>query len=267
MLSSNLSKHVSSIIFAIDANRHFTILVTGTSGVGKSSLINALVGKLVAKEGRGMTVCTTETTKYSCEVIEGIELRAWDTPGFENDDSKDKSCLQDMITKLKDDVDLVVFCLRTDDSRFCRGDKEAMKKLTEAFGDELWEHTVIALTFANKVHHPHEGDENAYFMEELKFWREAIHSFLKDELKFGPEILQSLRILPTGYCASKDRKLSNCVDWLTNFWMACYTAPKSKGAINLLKMNNSRLEDGNQTSFSEHGSASFGAKVMRCLLG
>ncbi|XP_022777710.1 uncharacterized protein LOC111319150 [Stylophora pistillata] len=175
-----------------------------------------------------------DTIKIKC-------FPAKDETRLENVDSKDDSHLRDIIQKLNEDMDLLVFCLKMTEGRFYIDDKKVMKKLTEAFGKELWEHTVIALTFANRVQDPREGDENVYFKEELGLWQEAIDSFLKDELKIGPEIIQSLRILPTGYHTSKSRKLANCADWLPTFWMACFDASKNKGVINLLKMNKRRL--------------------------
>lgn len=230
-----------SDFFRYRYQKHFSILIVGKFGTGKSSLINGLVGKPVAEEGRKKeTGCTTETTKHS-GVINGIELRVWDTPGLENVDSKDDSHLRDIAEKLNEDIDLMVYCLKMTDDRFYMDDKKAMKKLTEAFGKELWEHTVIALTFANRVQDPREGDEKLYFEEELGFWQEAIESFLKDELKIGPEIIQSLRILPTGYHTIKSRKPLNCAEWLPTFWMACFNASKDKGAINLAKINKRRL--------------------------
>ena len=237
---AQLKSHISDV-FGKKYKKDFTILITGKSGVGKSSLVNALVGKPVAKEGRSKGVCsTTETAQYTCKPVPDVEVRVWDSPGLEDDRENDDLYLADITKKLTGEMDLVIFCLKMDDTRLLTGDKKSMTKLTETFGKDLWKHTVIALTFANKVEDPDGGDQEVYFMEELQDWQATIHSFFKSKLNIGPELLQSLCIVPTGYY-KRGRRLPNCKDWLTKFWIGCYNATRSKGAFNLLKMNRARM--------------------------
>ena len=92
--------------------------------------------------------------------------------------------------------------------------------MTETFGKELWKKATIALTFANKVEDPSGGDGEAYFLEGLANWREAIHSFLGNELKLEPELVQSLPMVPTGYYRPFS-VLPNGENWLSELWIAC----------------------------------------------
>ena len=55
------------------------ILVAGKSGVGKSTLINSVFGKEVAKTGDGEPV----TSRICKNEKEGFPLTIYDTPGME----------------------------------------------------------------------------------------------------------------------------------------------------------------------------------------
>ena len=58
-------------------NQRINLMVTGATGVGKSSTINALFGKEVAKVGISADPETTEIDKYELD-----NLVIWDTPGL-----------------------------------------------------------------------------------------------------------------------------------------------------------------------------------------
>ncbi len=62
-----------------DNFKKFNILVAGSTGSGKSTLINAIFGDELAESGMGKPV-TPETKAYE---IEGIPFRLWDTAGLE----------------------------------------------------------------------------------------------------------------------------------------------------------------------------------------
>jgi len=64
------------------------ILLIGRTGVGKSTLINAVFGKNIAKAGAGLPV-TQYFQKYSRPLEEGVPITLYDSAGFETEKAQD----------------------------------------------------------------------------------------------------------------------------------------------------------------------------------
>ncbi len=77
-------------------------------------------------------------------------------------------------------VDLKLLCIDMSQRRFIldaddNSDIKAMKKLTEAFGENFWENLMVVLTFANKIKLRKELTEQQQaenFVKRLKEWEE-----------------------------------------------------------------------------------------------
>ncbi len=96
------------------------ILLMGATGVGKSSLINALFGQEVAKAGTGKPI-TQHLEKY---VDEEKGLILWDTKGIEDEDYHDttqsiKKEMEDSFKTLdeKEAIDVAYLCVKETSSR------------------------------------------------------------------------------------------------------------------------------------------------------
>ena len=183
-------RNMSFNLSDVDVKRHFdeffrqkreakfSLLITGKTGVGKSSLVNALFGTEVrAREGNKKFADTVEVIVYT-ETKEGVNIRVWDSPGLEDGTGNDETYLADIGSEITEELDLVIFCLKMDETRLNSGDRGALKRLTERFGKNIWKNALIALTFANKVEHPAREDKKAYFLENLASWRQVIQIFL-----------------------------------------------------------------------------------------
>ncbi|XP_022809669.1 translocase of chloroplast 34, chloroplastic-like [Stylophora pistillata] len=224
--------HISEL-FREYYKKDLTILVMGKFGVGKSSLVNAIVGKPVAVS-EALSVyqnCVSEAKQYLCKVVEGIDVLVWDSPGLQDGEEKDDLYLADVQQRTKE-IDVIIYCLRMDDARFYPADKRAIKNLTGVFGKQLWKHTVIALTFANEVQDPFDKDQQSYFMSRYALWRDTINSFFTTELNIGTHELP--RMVPTGH-HRQQRSLPYLEDWLTKLWMACCNVANANGSFNLVR--------------------------------
>ena len=65
--------------------REVNILVAGKTGVGKSTLVNILVGEEVAKVGKTLYPETVDVNPYRLESFHGsgVDVVIWDTPGLQ----------------------------------------------------------------------------------------------------------------------------------------------------------------------------------------
>ncbi|KAF8840311.1 hypothetical protein BDN67DRAFT_1011575 [Paxillus ammoniavirescens] len=97
------------------------VVLFGESGVGKSSIINMIMGREVAKYHNGPHGCTLDATPYTITLDSRINVQLWDTVGLDEGSAgttiaaeskrKLKQLLQGELA-VPGGIDLLIYCIR-----------------------------------------------------------------------------------------------------------------------------------------------------------
>ncbi len=223
--------------------KSISILITGKTGTGKSTLLNGLLGKEVAKEGYDPNkIGTTEVISYN-EVIRNINVKIWDSPGLQ-DDTNNETYLQ----KMKEQCskrDLSLYCISAEGVRFLPGnnnpDVVAMKKLTRAFGHQFWTNTIIVLTFSNNLIHKQdvrklktEKERIEAIQKKLRDLEQQIKKILTEDVKLDRPFVDTIPFIAAGHYS--EPHLPGQKYWLSNLWFRCIeTIPGTEAKLSLFK--------------------------------
>ncbi len=221
-----------------------SILTCGIQGVGKSALVNALVGEKVSEEGQSARSVTKELEEYTKvwgETGRTINIKVWDTPGYAAITFRRNEQMEKAISSKSNEVDLVLCCM--DINKRIGMEGIAIVRLTEFedHGPEVWKHAVIALTFANKFSPQEDSnqDPKEQFNSLVTEWKGEILKLLS-ECQVSEEIAKEIPIIPTGYRETPPPDRS---DWLSPFWEAAFTRAKEDAQPGLLGANMDRFVD------------------------
>ena len=207
------------------------ILVIGHNKIGKSLLINKFIGQDKARVGDSV-----QPTKYG--LIEEIEftidnktMTIYDTRGFGDARTADRSIVEATITKMKQ-ADVILICHKlygSTDARVNRTDIELVRGL----GNDLMKHAIFVFTFGDEYLIRY--DESIDNSEAVKAHMETQEHKLKRHLK---QILQGSGIkkeivddIPSIITSGKKVKLPTSENWVDELWGLCETRCKSDLAI------------------------------------
>ena len=212
------------------------ILVAGKMGVGKSTVVNGVVGEEVAVAAKSPTGVTPAVVRYE-RVVENIYLQVFDTPGLDDPYRDDEDTVREMVEKTEGRVDLLMFCLDIR-NRVTRNDIESMKLFTTAFGTQVWTNTVFVLTFANKIEASSESELRKAFDSQVKSYTNHIHNFLREKCNVEESVARLVPVVPAGYYQPT---LPGCKDWLTDLWLESFKRIRHPANAAFFKMGAPRF--------------------------
>ncbi len=224
-----------------------SLFVSGKTGTGKSTLVNALLGEKLAKVGYTFSPETSEVKSFTRKIQE-IDVTVWDSPGLEDGTKNEDKYLKDIRNKCNGKIDLFLYCISMSTMRFMSGspDMESMIKLTKALGPEIWENAVVVLTCANieirsmKKMLPNPERVEAKFNERLEEWRLIIVNYLQEDVMLSAETAQNIKILPAGRIELPFLLEGHC-HWLSQLYTGSLAATKMRAQPAFIKMNMNRL--------------------------
>ena len=151
------SVRVSELLEGCLSGKNATLAVVGSSGVGKSTLVNTLLTRKVCNTKFGAKQCTVGVNKNVETVYlprrRAATLTLYDTAGMTG--AEEDAATKEALLAIKNEVDALLICF---DFIACGGrylpmlHGGTMKSVQEVFGpDFVCNHAVIVLTKANKA--------------------------------------------------------------------------------------------------------------------
>ncbi|MEW4308047.1 GTPase [Rossellomorea marisflavi] len=132
------NKEINDVIAGFKERRPPRLILVGRTGVGKSSLINAIFGKYIAKTSP-VEIGTNQLSRYNYEIEGDILFEVIDTRGIaESTNEKETTAEEDFKNAIEDfDPDAVLFLSDATERARMDEDVDYIKKLYKEIGTEI----------------------------------------------------------------------------------------------------------------------------------
>ena len=191
------------------------IMVCGKTGIGKSTLLNILLGTKnrfpvngPGGIGDNCMEAGTEDVRSVSEIIRGVEITMYDTPGLQSDHNDNRFITE--MAQVKEKVDLVLFCIDSTSTRWVT-EAQTVKNLHSFFGEEFWMNCIFVITRSNMTQQAIFEDDDLTPEEKVASCEKAatdiFKCFKQELLKMGasPDVVKDIPLVAAG--SHKKRKL------------------------------------------------------------
>ena len=134
-------------------NRGMTLVTAGKSGAGKSTLVKNLL-RLGEEdripESKHSSSAITEDVEVYEHDVDGVQVRIVDMPGLNVPHKQEKKLIAELQKKTNGEADMLLYCASMAPcSKLDYIDRGIVKLLTESFKKQIWERTILVLTFGD----------------------------------------------------------------------------------------------------------------------
>jgi GTPase SAR1 family protein len=170
-----------------EARKNGFILI-GQTGVGKSTLLNVIIGKDVAETGCSSSSVTKNTEVYYLKLKNGKYITLVDTPGLSDPEiigDKEvnkfninlKEIIRDKISKEKIYIKGILYLVNFQNPRFDYQEQEALLNYNTFFPfKRFWKHLIVAFT------HSYDDPNTDVSLEEIRNSRDQANEIIFSKL-------------------------------------------------------------------------------------